>query len=67
MRKVIVAGNWKMHKTAPKAVELIAALKPLLEGVAVEAVVPGLCPHFCGTSVLFLEGVLFLSAQLHPL
>ena len=43
MRKVIVAGNWKMHKTASEAVELVAALKPLLEGVAVEAAV---CPPF---------------------
>ena len=43
MRKAIVAGNWKMHKTASEAVELVAALKPLLEGVAVEAAV---CPPF---------------------
>ena len=39
MRKAIVTGNWKMHKTASEAVELVAALKPLLEGVAVEAAV----------------------------
>ena len=31
MRKAIVAGNWKMHKTASEAVELVAALKPLLD------------------------------------
>ena len=43
MRKAIVAGNWKMHKTASEAVELVAALKPLLEGVAVEAAG---CPPF---------------------
>ena len=55
MRKVIVAGNWKMHKTAAEAVELVAALKPLLEGVAVEAVV---CPPFTSLQAVHaaLEG-----------
>ena len=55
MRKVIVAGNWKMHKTASEAVELVAALKPLLKGVAVEAVV---CPPFTSLQAVHaaLEG-----------
>ncbi len=41
MRKAIVAGNWKMHKTASEAVELVAELKPLLTGVEVETAI---CP-----------------------
>lgn len=41
MRKAIVAGNWKMHKTASEAVELVAELKPLLAGVEVETAI---CP-----------------------
>ena len=55
MRKAIVAGNWKMHKTASEAVELVAALKPLLKGVAVEAVV---CPPFTSLQAVHaaLEG-----------
>ena len=55
MRKAIVAGNWKMHKTASEAVELVAALKPLLEGVAVEAAV---CPPFTSLQAVHaaLEG-----------
>ncbi|MEE3258485.1 MAG: triose-phosphate isomerase [Candidatus Latescibacterota bacterium] len=55
MRKAIVAGNWKMHKTASEAVELVAALKPLLEGVAVEVAV---CPPFTSLQALsaILEG-----------
>ena len=28
MRRTIIAGNWKMHKTVPEAVSLIEALKP---------------------------------------
>ena len=41
MRKAIVAGNWKMHKTASEAVELVTQLKPLLAGVEVETAI---CP-----------------------
>lgn len=43
MRRPIVAGNWKMHKTAAEAVELVEAIKPLVAGLAVEVVV---CPPF---------------------
>ena len=43
MRRPIVAGNWKMHKTATEAVELVEAIKPLVAGLAVEVVV---CPPF---------------------
>jgi len=30
LRKAIIAGNWKMNKTRPEAVELINQLKHLL-------------------------------------
>lgn len=43
MRRPMVAGNWKMHKTAAEAVELVEAIKPLVAGLAVEVVV---CPPF---------------------
>ncbi|HUT17926.1 MAG TPA: triose-phosphate isomerase [Anaerolineae bacterium] len=42
MRIPIIAGNWKMHKTIPEAVALVAALKaPLAEIEGVDKVV---CP-----------------------
>ena len=44
MRKVIVAGNWKMNKTPREAIELIETLKPLVsEREDVEVV---FCPPF---------------------
>jgi len=44
MRKPIVAGNWKMNKTAAEAQALVAALRPELAGLdGVEVV---LCPPF---------------------
>lgn len=56
MRKVIVTGNWKMHKTACEAVELVATLKPLLEGVATVEV--AVCPSFTSLQAVYaaLEG-----------
>ena len=40
MRKPVIAGNWKLFKTSAEAVELVAALKPLVAGAAnVEIVV----------------------------
>ena len=39
MRKPIIAGNWKMNKTAKQAVELIDALKPLVAKSKPEVVV----------------------------
>ncbi len=44
MRKKIIAGNWKMFKTAPEAAELVAALKKEIGGVTTVDVV--LCPPF---------------------
>ncbi|MBO7377411.1 MAG: triose-phosphate isomerase [Clostridia bacterium] len=39
MRKPIIAGNWKMNKTAKEAVELVTALKPLVENAECDVVV----------------------------
>ncbi|HTV53835.1 MAG TPA: triose-phosphate isomerase [Terriglobia bacterium] len=33
MRRPVIAGNWKMHKTIPEAVELIESLKPRVADV----------------------------------
>lgn len=38
MRKMIIAGNWKMNKTPNEAVELINELKPLVETKDAEVV-----------------------------
>jgi triosephosphate isomerase len=43
MRKPIIAGNWKMHKTISETVALIKELAPLVAGAAAEAAV---CPPF---------------------
>jgi triosephosphate isomerase (EC 5.3.1.1) len=43
MRKPIIAGNWKMHKTPDEAVKLVEELKPLVKGADAEVVV---CPPF---------------------
>ncbi|NPA91327.1 MAG: triose-phosphate isomerase [Chloroflexi bacterium] len=33
MRKPFIAGNWKMHKTIPEAVELVTELRPLVADI----------------------------------
>jgi triosephosphate isomerase len=33
MRRPVIAGNWKMYKTIPEAVEFLEKLKPLVAGV----------------------------------
>lgn len=38
MRKMVIAGNWKMNKTPKEAVELIEALKPLVKNDDAEVV-----------------------------
>jgi len=49
MRRPIIAGNWKMHKTCAEAVALIQELKPLVDGRAdVDVVV---CPPYTALSV----------------
>jgi len=39
LRKVVIAGNWKMNKTRPEAIELINQIKPLADNVSCEIVV----------------------------
>ena len=41
MRKIIVAGNWKMNKTAREAAEFFAGLKPLVADVKNTEIVIG--------------------------
>jgi len=43
MRKRVIAGNWKMHRTLPEAEALVRQLKTTCETEAVEVVV---CPPF---------------------
>lgn len=43
MRKAIIAGNWKMHKTPAEAVEMINELKPLVKDATCDVVI---CPTF---------------------
>lgn len=43
MRKPIIAGNWKMHKTVDEAVKFIEEIKPLVKDAKCEVVV---CPAF---------------------
>jgi triosephosphate isomerase (TIM) len=43
-RKKIIAGNWKMNKTAPEAVQLVSELKEALSGLSSAEVV--ICPPF---------------------
>ena len=43
-RKVIIAGNWKMNKTAAAGKELVEALKPLVADVKEAEIV--VCPPF---------------------
>ena len=44
MRKPILAGNWKMNKTATEAVEFVSALKEKVGSVAEREIV--VCPAF---------------------
>lgn len=43
MRKPIIAGNWKMHKTIDEAVSFVEEIKPLVKEAKCEVVV---CPTF---------------------
>jgi triosephosphate isomerase len=43
MRKPIIAGNWKMHKTVDEAVSFVEDIKPLVKDAKCEVVV---CPTF---------------------
>jgi len=64
MRKIIIAGNWKMNKTEKETVELLTALRTqLIDVTAVDIVV---CPVFLNLSVandVLLETNIGLGAQ----
>ena len=44
MRRLLIAGNWKMNKTVPEALELVRELKERLKGVEDRDVL--VCPPF---------------------
>lgn len=50
MRKMVIAGNWKMNKTPKEAVELIEALKPLVKNDDAEVV-------FCTPAISLIPAV----------
>ena len=56
MRKVIVAGNWKMNKTAKEAKKFISELKPLVADVKNAGVVIGAPFTALETAVKEAEG-----------
>ncbi|MDD3886310.1 MAG: triose-phosphate isomerase [Victivallaceae bacterium] len=51
-RKVIIAGNWKMNKTASEGVELVNALKPLVADVCPDCCDVVVCPPFTTLSAV---------------
>ena len=51
-RKVIVAGNWKMNKTAAEGVALVEALKPLVADVCSCCAEVVVCPTFTTLSAV---------------
>jgi len=53
MRKPIVAGNWKMNKTIPEAVELVRGLRELVRDVEGADVV--VCPPFTALPAVWEE------------
>ena len=44
MRKPIIAGNWKMHKTIAESVDLVRSMRRELN--AIETVESVICPTF---------------------
>jgi triosephosphate isomerase len=64
MRRVIIAGNWKMYKTIPESIELVNLLKrSLVDIMEIEIVV---CPPFtslCDVREVVLESNIKLGAQ----
>ncbi len=51
-RKVVIAGNWKMNKTASEAAELLGALKPAVAGAGCDVVV---CTPFTDLNIALSE------------
>jgi len=50
MRKTIIAGNWKMYKTVPEAIDLANGLKRELYQIDTQAIDVVLCPPFTALS-----------------
>ncbi len=51
MRRIVIAGNWKMHKTQAESLEFLGALMPELENTKSEREVI-LCPPFTALGVM---------------
>ena len=65
-RKPIIAGNWKMYKTAAEALALVSALKGELVGVRESDVEIVVCPPFTAlyaVSTLLQGSIIQLGAQ----
>ncbi len=45
-KKIVIAGNWKMNKTAAEAREFVEALKPKVKSVEPSDIVIVVCPPF---------------------
>ena len=41
LRKAVIAGNWKMHKTPEEALDLIIELMPLVKKASAKVII---CP-----------------------
>ncbi|RMG64042.1 MAG: triose-phosphate isomerase [Calditrichaeota bacterium] len=52
MRQKMIAGNWKMHKTNPEAVRLVAQIRAGLEKNPVRKTRVVVCPPFTALSVV---------------
>ena len=50
MRKPIIAGNWKMHKTIKEALEFVNEVKDKVNSDKVEAVICARCHRCCAAS-----------------
>ncbi|MBD3264255.1 MAG: triose-phosphate isomerase [Candidatus Omnitrophica bacterium] len=64
MRKILIAGNWKMHKTSQEAVELINGLKRELADIQTVDIL--VCPPFTNLSEaadIIIDSNIALGAQ----
>jgi len=52
-RRPLIAGNWKMYKTGPEAVDFVKALKPLVKDVAAVDIM--IAPPFTALSLVAQE------------
>jgi triosephosphate isomerase (TIM) len=53
IRRSLIAGNWKMYKTGPEAVDFIRAFKPMIAGVTGVDIM--IAPPFTALHLLSLE------------